>query len=417
MEDLAARLHELKLGTARRCMENMRQNTADWADAPMLLDATVYTDPARLERERAILFRRTPLLACLSSDLPGPGSFRTYDDTGIPILLVRDKAGTLRGFLNRCPHRGARVVRETSGNAARFSCWFHAWTFDQAGDLLAVPDREGFEPCLPGRGLTPVAVTERHGFVFVTAEGKAPIDLDGFLGELGPHLELLNVGSAELVKTAVVPAAANWKYCLDTFGESYHFRSLHRASFGGTLKQYPYQVYDRLGPHHRTTWSKDYMLDWSDKRESDWDVDRMITWIIYLFPNTIIYTGAIENGLSFLTTYRHYPGASPGETLMYKTIYAPSGVQSDAHRQQAEQAFDAVVKVLVEEDFRVASEAYAAMANTASGTHLILGRQEIALQNQQRALAAAIGMPCTPDRPSTERLPDAVAARVTGLHA
>jgi nitrite reductase/ring-hydroxylating ferredoxin subunit len=403
MDDLAARLHLLKLGTAQRCMENLRRDRADWAPEPMLLDAAVYTDPARLERERAILFRRTPLLACLSNDLPEAGSFRTYDDTGIPIVLVRDKAGVLRGFWNRCPHRGARVVREASGNAARFTCWFHAWTFGQTGEALAIPDRDGFEPCLQGRGLTQVVVIERHGFVFVTAEGQAPIDIDGFLGDLGPHLEMLNVGKAELVKTAAVPAAANWKYCLDTFGESYHFRSLHRASFGGTLKQYPHQVYDRLGPHHRTTWSKDYMLDWRDQAESDWDVDRMITWIIYLFPNTIIYTGAIENGLSFLTTYRHYPGPVPGETLMHKTIYAPAGVQSPAHRQQAEAAFDAVVKVLIEEDYRVAAEAQAALAHTATGTQIILGRQEIALQNQQLALAAAIGMPCTPVPAAEER--------------
>ena len=45
-------------------------------------------------RERQTLFKDNPMLVGFSPDLPEPGSFFTFDDLGVPILLTRD-----RGFL------------------------------------------------------------------------------------------------------------------------------------------------------------------------------------------------------------------------------------------------------------------------------------------------------------------------------
>ena len=54
---------------------------------------TEYTSPDRLEEEIAILFRRFPLIVGHVSSLPNPGDFLTHNDTGVPILVTRDKIG------------------------------------------------------------------------------------------------------------------------------------------------------------------------------------------------------------------------------------------------------------------------------------------------------------------------------------
>ncbi len=82
---------------------------------------SVYTSSrvATLEWQR--LFRGHPQVIGLSRDLPGPGSYITVDDFGLPILATRDAEGRLRAFVNACSHRGAKVALERRGKRAPFS--------------------------------------------------------------------------------------------------------------------------------------------------------------------------------------------------------------------------------------------------------------------------------------------------------
>src|SRR5436190_16134966 len=98
------------------------------ADGVLKEDVSFFTDPEMFEREYQALFRMTPLAVCTSRELPEPGSFMTFDDAGVPIVITRGKDGQVRAFLNVCPHRGARVVRTECGKAGRFTCRFHGWT-------------------------------------------------------------------------------------------------------------------------------------------------------------------------------------------------------------------------------------------------------------------------------------------------
>ena len=74
-----------------------------------------YTDPAFQELEHEHLFKRVWLYAAHESELPTPGSYKLCDIVGAPILLARDDDGEVRAFYNACRHRGAPVVRGTSG--------------------------------------------------------------------------------------------------------------------------------------------------------------------------------------------------------------------------------------------------------------------------------------------------------------
>jgi hypothetical protein len=76
--------------------------------APQVLheDVGFYRDPARFTAERQALFRSLPLVACLSADLPGPGSFRTFDDAGVPMLLTQRLPPPRRPDRARTPRQG-----------------------------------------------------------------------------------------------------------------------------------------------------------------------------------------------------------------------------------------------------------------------------------------------------------------------
>jgi hypothetical protein len=86
---------------------------------------SAYTCPDRHRREEQVLIRVRPLVWGLSCDWPRPGSYRTDDYSGIPVLTVRGRDGRLRAFINTCRHRGAKVA-SGEGEARSFTCPYHA---------------------------------------------------------------------------------------------------------------------------------------------------------------------------------------------------------------------------------------------------------------------------------------------------
>jgi len=65
-----------------------------------------YTSAKFLKQERETLFAHYWVCVGLASDVPNPGDVYPTDLAGMPIVLVRDRQGTLRAFHNICSHRG-----------------------------------------------------------------------------------------------------------------------------------------------------------------------------------------------------------------------------------------------------------------------------------------------------------------------
>ena len=397
-DTFADRLHQTRLGLGRRIVAHIRDGTSDLAEAPMRNDVSVYTDPGRHALERQRLFRETPVVACLSSDIREPGAFRTFDETGVPIVVTRGRDGVARAFLNVCLHRGARLVREREGKANLFTCWFHGWSYGADGRLVAAPEADRFadadgHSCLgASEHLIAVPAAERHGLVFVQATPGSTMDIDAHLGDFAAQLELLELDKAEPVKSGELPVASNWKYALDTYGEGYHFAALHKQTLAPHFRN-DITVYDRFGPHHRVLFVARELEAWLDCDEADWGVDDALGGIHYIFPNTILFAGSVSPGKRYYTTFRHFPGETPGETVTYKTVYAPGGVKSDAHRAEVEAAWDATAHVVRTEDYVVSAEGYRNLLAMPAGSTVIYGRQELSLQNVHHAIADAIGLP------------------------
>jgi phenylpropionate dioxygenase-like ring-hydroxylating dioxygenase large terminal subunit len=392
--DWAAARSAAARATLRRMVAHAAARTTDLAPEPLPLDKGVYTDPERFEAERRHLFLGQPIVAGLSGDIPNPGDYLVFDAAGPSILVMRGKDGQARAFLNMCTHRGAKLVEEVepfSGRAARLTCPFHAWTFDPAGKLVGQPSKASFTGCEIGaRDLIELPAAEHLGLIFVRPGGGEPIDAAAHLGLFTDTLALLELHRAVPVKKGVLTAASNWKFALDTYGEGYHFATLHASTIGQTHYN-DMAVFEPFGRHHRIGFPDRSVGALSPDDESGWPQTEYAG-VHYLFPNTVIFFGSLAPGVVFTQVFRLFPDGVGGTRCQF-AVYAPFGLHSDEYRQTVEGAFDATAQVVQTEDYRVASAGYANLLTAPQGFRTVLGRNEIALQAVQRHIAEAIGMP------------------------
>ncbi|HKY90608.1 MAG TPA: aromatic ring-hydroxylating dioxygenase subunit alpha [Nevskiaceae bacterium] len=361
--------------------------TTDLADAPMRHPASVYSDPARHELERERLFLRLPLVACLSGDIPEAGDTALFEGAGRPIVVVRDAAGRANAFLNLCTHRGARPVT-TEGRHDCFTCPFHGWTYGLDGALIGQPGKIGFEGLDTARmGLVRVPCAERHGLVFVRAQPDGePIDVDAHLGAFGLVLAEIGLSGYRRVKSGIMQAAGNWKYVLETFGEGYHFASLHPTSLGQTHYS-NVAVFDAFDRHHRVCFAPKAYKALATRPEAEWPVPDSVVYNI--FPNTAMLVGSPMQGHYFVQLFRIYPTAVDRTDTQF-TLYAPPSQLEGPGRAMAEAGFDLARQIIETEDFSVSGGAQRNFAQAPAGVHVVYGRNEPALQHLHRGLNAEL---------------------------
>jgi len=103
------------------------------------LDRRVFSEQAIYDDEMEKIFGRAWLMIGHESLVPAVDDFfHTYMGED-PVILTRDGQGRLHALLNMCRHRGNRVVRCDDGNAKRFMCTYHGWTYRNDGALDHVP--------------------------------------------------------------------------------------------------------------------------------------------------------------------------------------------------------------------------------------------------------------------------------------
>jgi len=371
-------LRALRRRLAPGIVDMQRKGETARAESVLHESAAFFFDPARFEREYEALFRQMPVVACLSSQLADVGSFRTFDDSGVPMLLTRGKDGKVRAFLNACAHRGARVVREPCGKAARFTCRFHGWTYDTSGKVIGLPEENEFcGEIEANKRLVECPAEERHGLVFVKPTPGAALDLDAHLGALDADFAAIGLEGAEVVHADMLSVSGNWKYGADTFFETYHLNSLHYETFKGLFS--PTCVFDTFGPHHRFTFAPQMLPEWVSMPPSEWQID-LIPLQYFLFPNTIISVGT--TGKTGLTVNIHqiFPQA-PDHFTSRLSFCAVGGVQSADHRAEIDRAYQTARAALVNEDYSVTGESHVGLPALPAGMTLPIGRQEVGVQN------------------------------------
>src|SRR5262245_18121929 len=91
------------------------------------------------EEEQARIFRGpTWNFLCLEAELPNPNTYRRSALGAMPVVVTRDRDGTLHAFENRCAHRGSLLVLNECGEARDIICVYHNWSYDLCGNLTGV---------------------------------------------------------------------------------------------------------------------------------------------------------------------------------------------------------------------------------------------------------------------------------------
>jgi len=342
-------------------------------------EAAAYTDPARFELERDKLFRRGPTFLALSCECPEPGSYVSGMVGGVPVAVVRQPDGSLRGLVNACRHRGAPLFEERGCGLRRVVCGYHSWTYELDGRLHSRPLSHGaFDDVELACDLHPVVVAEEHGLIYVRAVGDEPIDIDATLAGAEDDLGAFDLGSYTHIESRVNTWNMNWKLVLDTFCESYHIRWLHRNSIAPAFSSES-TIFDAFGPNLVTIGLRNNVADEFEKPKSEWSLLPYGTIQYFLVPS-----GLVTHQLDHVEAWRVEP-IDVGTTRVVTSVYAPEPPADERARAYWVRNLDLLLEVTGTEDFPLMEKIH---TNLASGRlpEVVYGRIEYPLVHLHQGL-------------------------------
>ena len=213
--------------TAATFLDTLRSIEGKAYEEGYSLPGAFYTDPDWMRFECERLFARDWICVGREEEVASPGDYFTYQHIDEPILVVHGRDGVVRALSNVCRHRGT-VIASGSGNARKFMCPYHHWSYDTGGQLLNAPHMDSHQAFdRAGCRLPELACETWRGFLFVSLNPCAPSlaeelrGLDAVIGNY--HLEQMSMRYL-----ADETWEVNWKCLLENFMEGYHLTPLHR---------------------------------------------------------------------------------------------------------------------------------------------------------------------------------------------
>jgi benzoate/toluate 1,2-dioxygenase alpha subunit len=233
----------------------------------------VYSDPEIFDLEMERIFGRAWLFVGHTSQVPTPGDFITTELGRQPVIMTRHSDGSVHVLLNRCTHRGPKVVNERCGHAARLTCCYHGWTYDTDGRLLNVPVPEGcgegFDREAFGLARAP-RVGEYRGFVFASLAAKG-LSFEDHIGPMKGNIDdlvdrapdgtlALDVGMHRYIYQG------NWKLQVENVLDSYHVPFGHASTVNKEGVQFARREGDQKGAVVVEAEKKQTASSWKDRK-------------------------------------------------------------------------------------------------------------------------------------------------------
>jgi phenylpropionate dioxygenase-like ring-hydroxylating dioxygenase large terminal subunit len=359
---------EQQIEMVARLQETDPYRRWNYAARSMRNPASHYVDPAWFEDEKAALFRGGPQFVGLAVECAAPGDYLTLDCGSIPILIVRQRDGGLKAFVNACRHRATPLLDGEGKHGRRpIVCPYHAWTYDLDGHLLARPHSDGAfddlgDPC----DLASRAVSEAHGLIYVHPTSAAPFAIADLLHGMDGEFAGYGIETAYRIDRRETVLPINWKLVLDTFLEAYHVRSVHRNSIDKTFLSH--QLFDGFGPSARVVGLRRSAIEQLEEGR--------------LFPNAAVVYVLLPNALltyqgDHIETWRFEP-IEAFTTRAITTIFAPAKPETDKALLHWQRNFETLCKVAFEEDFPIQQRIQNVLRSGAVD-HVYYGRLEPAL--------------------------------------
>jgi p-cumate 2,3-dioxygenase alpha subunit len=348
----------------KKVVDNDRLVDDDREGQRFRVSRSAFVSKEILALERANIFDKVWLYLGHESELVKPGDFLTRSVGGRTLLFTRDNKNKFHALMNTCPHRGARVCRERSGNAKSFQCFYHGWVFGLDGALRDMPGKESYPPGFAERSTSSLQPAPKfgsyRGFCFVSFNPNVE-SLPDYLGNAKEYLDIVadqsEAGMTVVGGTQEYSIRANWKLLAENSFDGYHAATNHatyleylKGTTGGLV---PIQLTGSgrdLGKGHgvveyRAPWGRpvaQWIPAWGDdgkkrveaiynnlvSRHGKERADRIALYNrnLHVFPNLVI------NDIMALTVRTFYP-AEPD--FMTVNAWALAPVQEDAGDRSA----------------------------------------------------------------------------------
>ena len=365
---------------------HLANGTTDLSPYSLEVPASHYVSEEQAALEVKVMFRQRPLLVALTPQIPNQGDYLTHEVVNTSLLIVRDKYGLARAYINACRHRGARIA-EGKGSKSSFSCPFHAWNWGLDGKIIARPNsHDGFSAGDDRYDqLAEVSCFETDGLIFVLLEGD---DIESkvyeLLGGALTDIANYNIEETRYIDSRTIELPCNYKFFIDGFAETYHIAPLHKNTISpyyystSTLTEQMGEVVHLVSP--RKTIEKEFQKPEAEQGE----ILPYCTTEYILAPNVLL-THQVDH-IQFWTVY---PVEGANRCRVELNVFWPNPMDEDAERK-AKLNVDLVWQVTTDEDF---PQSVSIHSNLVSGAlpNLIFGRNEPALISYHQNIAKAIG--------------------------
>ena len=211
------------------------------------LPPAAYTSDDIYAREVETIMRKSWLPLARIDQIPEPGNYVCMDVFGQPIMVVHGTDGEIRVMSRVCLHRAAPIA-EGAGTRKLFTCPYHAWSYDTAGQLIRAPLMEGAADFSEKDCQLPQIKSEVwEGFILANFDSKAaPFapQVSGF----GEYFSKFKLADMVVVRTLEFDSHWNWKVLVENFMEAYHHIAIHSQTFEPVFHARDSKIPDNDGP-------------------------------------------------------------------------------------------------------------------------------------------------------------------------
>ena len=248
--------HVISAGSAV-ILERLREVAAKPLSMATAIPKDLYISPDILRLETERLFYGEWICAGRSDEIPNVGDYMSFDLCDQPLIVLRGGNGEIHALSNVCRHRMMRLV-EGRGNARKFTCPYHAWTYDSTGKLVAAPYMDRTD-CFNKKdiALPQVRCEDFQGWIYVSLNH----DIAPVADMLAPLSDIIAPYAMEHYITIFNEQHewdCNWKCLTENFMESYHLPVAHKGTVGahyvvmdtsfddrGSFEHFTYQLFTK----------------------------------------------------------------------------------------------------------------------------------------------------------------------------
>jgi phenylpropionate dioxygenase-like ring-hydroxylating dioxygenase large terminal subunit len=263
----------------RRLKEVVEKDGSDNPPCHHRWSSTNYTSADAFAAESKL---RAPICLGPAQRLLERNSYFLREVWGKSWIVRRTGNTQYAAHLNRCRHRGMKLVENESGNAGKIVCPYHGWTYDEQGVCVGVAQKAVAFPDLDMSAvrLESKRVDEHGSLLWLMDGGSAE-----FLAPLAAHFTSWNLSGCALHSVRQQTVRANWKLLVEAFLEDYHVPFVHRKTLAPATLSFKWLT-DVYELHGRAVYPLQRLK--SDLNLKKLPLRRYISVVYHIFPNTLV---------------------------------------------------------------------------------------------------------------------------------